>query len=119
MSQMKLGWWRSRSGSEHKIVYYNSDAYMPWVDSTGTAYYPDGGFLENQGQTPRDLVEFICELHERPDSTTFAVKAAEDQVRRLEQHHAALQNQANFAFEILTHARRELERLEKECEVGK
>lgn len=119
MPQMKLGWWRARSGSDYKIVYHNAEAYMPWVDSNGTAYYPDGGFLEDQGQTQRDLVEFICELHERPDSITSAVKTAEDMVRRLEAHHTALQNQANVACEILVQARSELERLEKECEVGK
>lgn len=117
--KMKLGWWRSRSGSEHKIVYYNSDAYMPWVDSAGTAYYPDGGFLQDQGQTPRDLVEFICELHERPDSITIAVKAAEDRVRILETHFESARMTYHSAESLLNSARRELERLEKECEVGK
>lgn len=56
-------------------------------------------------------------LEDLPPALNASVKAAEDMVRRLQEHHAALQNQANFACEILVQAHRELERLEKECEV--
>jgi hypothetical protein len=59
----------------------------------------------------------MTQIKDLPPALNSAVKAAEDMVRRLEAHHTALQNQANEACEILVQARRELERLEKECEV--
>lgn len=83
-----------------------STSHGAWSDS-GSSYYGPSD----------DLIEFISPLDELPPTLNSAVKAAEDRVRTLKTHHAAAQKLADEALEILEEAKRELERLEKECEV--
>ena len=119
MIQMKLGWWRAENGYEFKIDIELPSGSFRWRSSkVVNMAWADDGSLDSHTSNFQ-LIEFIRPLEDLPLALNSAVKAAEDMVRRLEQHHAALQNQANEACEILVQARRELERLERECEVGK
>ena len=118
--KIKLGWWRDRGGMEHKVDARLDDGDPYPFRSDDECWCDDGSYTGNSAIThERDLIEFLRPLEDLPPALNSAVKAAEDMVRRLERHHAALRNQANEALEIVTQAKRELERLEKECEVGK
>lgn len=112
---MKLGWWRDREGAEWEITKYDNSRKPSWGTQIGHLRWADDGASDHA--PCYDLIEFLRPLEELAPELNSAVKAAENMVRRLEQHHSALQNQANEACEILVQARRELERLEKECEV--
>ena len=118
MSQMKLGWWRDRGGREHKVDMHYKGRW-PWYSSTSDRCWPDNGLWEGNGkESNNDLIEFIRPLDtELPPTLNSAVKAAEDRVRAWKTHHAAAQKLADDALYILEEAKRELERLEKECEV--
>lgn len=119
--QMKLGWWRARDGSEHKVVRRWDDTYTyPWTSLQVKSWNDEGRYLGNDKESHLDLIEFLRPLDtELPPTLNAAVKAAEDRVRTLKAHHAAAQKLADDALFILEEAKRELERLEKECEVGK
>lgn len=119
--QMKLGWWRDRGGREHKVDVKNNAGRWPWHTSTSHMCWPDNGLWEGSGnESQYDLIEFLRPLDtELPPTLNAAVKAAEDRVRTLKAHHAAAQKLADNASFILEEAKRELERLEKECEVRK
>lgn len=117
---MKLGWWRDREGNEHEVDIDNGSGEWRFESSVSDRCWRiDGSWDWRKSEHEYDLIEFLRPLEDLPPLLNSAVKAAEDMVRRLERHHAALRNQANEAWEILTQAKRELERLEKECEVGK
>lgn len=117
--KMRLGWWMDRGGDEWMIDGRDHALTHRWTTSkTKMLSWDDSGMSSLCGIS--DLIEFIRPLDEDlPPALNTAVKAAENMVRELERHHAALLNQANFASEILDKARKELERLEKECEVAK
>lgn len=118
MSQMKLGWWRDRGGNEHEVVNHWPDAYLyTWSGSQGQLWESNGSYLGDGGEHQFDLIEFLRPLEDLPPALNSAVKAAEDRVRTLKAHHASAQKLADNALFILEEAKRELERLEKECEV--
>jgi len=70
-------------------------------------------------ESKNDLVELICAFDQLPLALNSAVKAAEDRVLDLKKHYGAAQDVAEEARRMWEEAKRELERLEKECEVGK
>ena len=117
---MKLGWWRARDGSEHQIVRQLSDAYTyPWRSLEELGWDDNGRYINDGQQDQLDLIEFLRPLEDLTATLNSAVKAAEDRVRAWKTHHAAAQKLADDALFILEEAKRELERLEKECEVAK
>lgn len=118
--KMKLGWWRSRSGQEHKIDLHAPYTEWPWRSSSGGLWKEGGQHNVLDIESQFDLIEFLRPLDaDLPPALNTAVKAAEDRVRTLKAHHAAVQKLADDALSILEEAKRELERLEKECEVNK
>lgn len=117
--QMRLGWWRDRGGNEHKVdlKYHRGEWFWESSDSD-RAWRDDGSWDLIRAQHPYDLIEFIRPLDtELPPTLNAAVKAAEDRVRDLKQ--MVDESQAAWATACRLHeaARKELERLEKECEV--
>lgn len=119
--KMRLGWWRARDGSEHEVVRQWDDSYTyPWTSLGLKSWNDEGRYLGNDKESHLDLIEFLRPLDtELPPALNTAVKAAEDRVRAWKTHHAAAQKLADDALFILEEAKRELQRLEKECEVGK
>lgn len=116
--KMKLGWWRARDGSEHQIVRHWEEACIyPWGSPQGKVWADSGRYVTDDREDHLDLIEFIRPLEDLPPALNSGVKAAEDRVRTLKAHHAAVQKLADDALFILDEAKRELERLEKECEV--
>ena len=116
--KMKLGWWRARDGREHKVDNKNNGGKWPWFSSTSQLSWTQNGSWHLSGDaSDNDLLEFIRPLEDLPPALNSAVKAAEDRVRTLKAHHEAAQKLADDALFILEEAKRELERLEKECEV--
>ena len=59
----------------------------------------------------------MTQIEDLPPALNSAVKAAENWLRRMEAQYHAATKVANEAHENMEHAKRELERLEKECEV--
>ena len=117
--KMKLGWWRDRGGNEHEVVNHWPDAYLyTWSGSQGQLWESNGSYLGDGGEHQFDLIEFIRPLDDLPPALNSAVKAAEDRVRELKQ--IADETQIAWATACRLHeaARKELERLEKECEVN-
>lgn len=118
MSQMKLGWWRARNGVEYKVDIKHEESQWPWWSSVSRTGWDAGGFWNKpQMETDHDLIEFLRPLEDLQPALNAAVKAAEDWVRRMEAQYHAAQKLANQACDDMNHARRELERLESECEV--
>lgn len=115
MSQMRLGWWRDREEVEWMVDRYDETKIYKWKSSISHGEWTDGG-SSCYGPSD-DLIEFIRPLEDLPPLLNSAVKAAEDRVRTLKAHHEAAQKLADDALFILDEAKRELERLEKECEV--
>ena len=114
---MKLGWWRDRGGRTHEVV--NGGGGKLWRSTKCMTWGDDGSYWCDGTESEYDLIEFIRPLEDLPPALNSAVKAAEDMVRRLEAQYHAAQRLANEACENMHHAQRELERLEKECEVSK
>lgn len=115
---MKLGWWRARDGSEHQIVRRLSDAYTyPWRSLEQLGWDDNGRYLNDGQQDQLDLIEFLRPLEELAPKLNSAVKAAEHRVLDLKRHYGAAQDVAEEARRMWEAAKRELERLEKECEV--
>lgn len=120
MSQMKLGWWMARNGAERKVDVNNRSGRWPWFSSTLQVSWDQNGFWDVGGKpSEHDLIEFIRPLEDLPPTLNSAVKAAEDRVLDLKKHYSAAQDVAEEARRMWEEAKRELERLEKECEVGK
>jgi hypothetical protein len=120
MPQMKLGWWRDREGREHEIVKKWDDAYLySWTSPRLKSWNDNGRYLGNDKEDPLDLIEFLRPLEDLPPALNSAVKAAEDRVRELKQVVDETQTAWATACRLHEAAQRELERLEKECEVGK
>ena len=119
---MKLGWWRDRGGQEH-LVKPVTDSTTEWKWESacrrGLKWRDDGTFSCLKRDHSLDLIEFLRPLEDLPPALNSAVKTAEDRVRAWKTHHAAAQKLADEALKILEEAKRELERLEKECEVAK
>ena len=57
------------------------------------------------------------QIKDLPPALNTAVKTAEDRVLDLKRHYGAAQDVAEEARRMWEEAKRELERLEKECEV--
>ena len=105
---------------ERKVDINHVGGEWPWESSDSDRLWRDDGSWDlYRTEHPHDLIEFIRPLDELPPVLNSAVKAAEDRVRAWKTHHAAAQKLADDALFILEEAKRELERLEKECEVAK
>ena len=115
---MKLGWWRARNKRDHKVDIKRDGGEWPWKSSTSDMCWRNDGSWNRSGmELEHDLIEFLRPLEDLPPALNSAVKAAEDRVRAWKTHHVAAQKLADDALFILEEAKRELERLEKECEV--
>lgn len=114
---MKLGWWRARNGREHKVDM-QSDGDWPWWSSTSKTGWSSQGYWIDESESPNDIIEFLRPLEELPPALNSAVKAAEDRVRELKQMVDETQTAWATACRLYDAARKELERLEKECEVN-
>ena len=118
MSQMTLGWWRARDGGEYQIVRRLSDAYTyPWRSLEELGWDDNGRYLNDGQQDQLNLIEFLRPLEELAPKLNSSVKAAEDRVRQLKQMVDETQTAWATACRLHEAARKELERLEKECEV--
>ena len=115
MIQMKLGWWRDRGGAEHRVVYGGPNKL--WRSSNDRTWDHNGSFWCGGTESPFDLIEFLRPLEDLPPALNSAVKAAEDRVRELKQMVDETQTAWATACRLHESAQRELERLEKECEV--
>lgn len=117
--QMKLGWWMDRVGRKHKVNLRLDDGDHYPFKSDDECWSDEGSYMGNSAiPHERDLIKFIRPLDtELPPVLNTAVKAAEDRVRELKQ--MVDESQAAWATACRLHevARKELERLEKECEV--
>lgn len=118
---MKLGWWRDRGGQEHQVKPV-TDSATEWkwesVFRRGLKWRDDGTFSCLKGDHSLDLIEFLRPLDaDLPPALNSAVKAAEDRVRELKQLVEETQTAWATACRLHEAAKRELERLEKECEV--
>lgn len=114
---MKLGWWRDRSGIDHKVDTHYNGMGWPWWSSSSYTGWDDDGQWSKLTSTDRDLIEFIHPLEDLSPALNSAVKAAEDRVRELKQMVDETQTAWATACRLHEAARKELERLEKECEV--
>lgn len=114
---MKLGWWRSRDGREWRIVHYKEQNTIWGFESDGFAWRRDGKYAFDGSEHPFDLIEFIRPLDELPPALNSAVKAAEDRVRELKQMVDETQTAWATACRLYDAAQKEVERLEKQCEV--
>ena len=118
--RLRLGWWRARDGREHKVDIKNDFGRWPWFSSASQLCWSDGGSWDIGGkESENDLVELICALDQLPLALNSAVKAAEYRVRELKQMVDETQTAWATACRLHESAQKELERLEKECEVGK
>lgn len=82
---------------------------MHWNDN--------GMLLSDDREHQFDLIEFLRPLEELAPELNSAVKAAEDRVRELKQMVDETQTAWATACRLHEAAKKELERLEKECEV--
>lgn len=115
--QMRLGYWEDSQGAEWRVCNHHPATPFPWQTQGGTRGWDnDGKPSWKQGCS---LVAFLRPLEDLPPALNAAVKAAEDRVRDLKKHYGAAQDVAEEARRMWEEAKRELERLEKECEVGK
>lgn len=99
--EMKLGIWQARDGTTVDIVGQFPRSYMPWVSRDGIRYYPDGRYLEDQGDTPQDLIRYLgpIELSPSPacaeagpagDPQTVSTEDPQESLRRMRAHCNAL-----------------------------
>lgn len=112
---MKLGWWRDRSGRIHEVSICAPNHNQKWRAPDGYSSWDDNGKSFVRGHY--DLIEFIHPLEDLPPALNSAVKAAEDRVRELKQMVDETQTAWATACRLHEAAQRELERLEKECDV--
>ena len=120
MPQMRLGWWRDREGRNHKVEYKCYSGDWPWESSnSGRCWRDDGSWDVHRVEHPYDLIEFLRPLEDLPPALNSAVKAAEDRVRELKQMVDETQTAWATACRLHEAAQKELERMEKECEVRK
>lgn len=112
---MKLGWWRDREGAEWEITSCSNERKPSWGTQIGHLRWSDDG--ASSYAPCYDLIEFIRPLEELAPELNSAVKAAEDMVRQLKQMVDETQTAWATACRLHEAARKELERLEKECEV--
>lgn len=119
MSQMKLGWWRAENGCEFKIDIELPAGSFRWRSSkvVNMAWADDGSLDSHTANF--HLIEFLRPLEDLPPALNSAVKAAEDRVRELKQLADETQTAWATACRLHEAAQKELERLEKECEVAK
>ena len=126
MKPIEVGRYRLRNGRTARVVEIttmnDARAASGYVESdTGDADESmewngdDGLFWNDHG--PWDLVERMSA--DLPPALNSAVKAAEDWVRELKQMVDETQTAWATACRLHEAAQRELERLEKGCEVGK
>lgn len=117
MPQMKLGWWRAENGLKIMLDKHAPGCLYAWRSSKIKALaWSDAGSAYN-ATSYFNLVEFIRPLEDLPPTLNSAVKAAEDRVRELKQMVDETQTAWATACRLHEAARKELERLEKECEV--
>lgn len=115
---MKLGWWRDREGNEQCVDTDYGAGEWPFESSeSGRCWNNDGSWDWRKSEHQFDLIEFLRPLNELPPTLNSAVKAAEDRVRELKQMVDETQTAWATACRLHEAAQRELERLEKECEV--
>lgn len=112
---MKLGWWRDRQGAEIMVSDFDQARTYKWGASSGFSRWNDDG--KSCWGNSDDLIEFIRPLEDIPPTLNSAVKAAEDRVREFKQLVDETQTAWATACRLHEAARKELERLEKECEV--
>jgi len=112
---MKLGWWRDRDGFKHEVI--DGGPNKLWRSTNDRTWGHDGSYWCDGSESHYDLIEFLRPLEELAPERNSAVKAAEDWLRRMEAQYQSATKVANEACENMEHAKRELERLEKECEV--
>ena len=116
---MKLGWWRDRDGKEHKVERYRCGEPYPYA-SDDEVWSEDGSYTANSAIAHiRDLITFLRPLKDLPPALNSDVKAAEDRARELKQMVDETQTAWATACRLYQAAQKELERLERECEVGK
>lgn len=103
---------------EYKVDIKHEDSQWPWWSSVSRTGWDAGGFWNKpQMETEHDLIEYLRPLEDLPPALNSAVKAAEDRVRELKQMVDETQTAWATACRLHEAASRELERLEKECEV--
>ena len=118
MPKMKLGYWRDKRGVIHEVSILAPNHEQKWRAPDGFSAWDDKG--RSFVRPYYDLVEFIRPLDtELPPTLNAAVKAAEDRVRELKRMVDETQTAWATACRLHEAAQKELERLEKECEVGK
>ena len=106
---------------EHKVDVRLYDCYPYQFRSDDECWSDDGSYTGNSAiDHHRDLMTFLRPLDaDLPPALNSAVKAAEDRVRELKQLVEETQTAWATACRLHEAASRELERLEKECEVRK
>lgn len=130
--EMKLGRWQARDGTTIDIVGQFPQSYMPWASSNGVRYYPDGRYLEYQGDTPQDLVRYLGPLSPTlacadkagtPVVSTVSTETAGEQLQRMRERYNAMEREASIysgLLDSLDQAKSDLEEaikiLEKEVE---
>ena len=115
--KMKLGWWRDRMGKIREVSICAPNHNHKWRSADGFSSWDDNG--KSFVGPGCDLIEFLLPLEDLPPSLNSAVKAAEIHHKELRAHAKALQALAEDATRLADEALVQLERLEKECEVGK
>lgn len=117
---IQIGTYRLRNGRKACIVQVNAASAVGTIEDTGDTlrWNSETGFFGYLEPGPWDLVERLPDApRELPPALNAAVKAAEDRVLDLKKHYGAAQDVAEEARRMWEEAKRELERLEKECEV--
>lgn len=104
---------------EHKVDTHCNGVGWPWWSSSSRTGWNDDGQWSKLTSSDRDLIEFLRPLEDLPPTLNSAVKAAEDRHRELRAHAKAARELAEAATRLADEALIQLERLEKECEVGK
>lgn len=115
MPQIKLGWWRDRDGFKHEVI--DGGPNKLWRSTNDRTWGHDGSYWCDGSESHYDLIEFLRPLEELAPKLNSSVKAAEDRVRQLKQMVDETQTAWATACRLHDAAQKELERLEKECEV--
>ena len=113
--QMKLGYWEDAQGAEWRVCNHHPATPFPWQTQGGTRGWDNDG--KPSWKHGCSLVTFLHPLEDLPPALNSAVKAAEDRVRELNDMVAQTAAAWATARRLREAAQRELERLEKECEV--
>lgn len=123
-ADMKLGRWEARDGTTVDIVGQFPRSYMPWASSNGVRYYPDGRYLEDQGDTPQDLVRYLGPIDFSPtpacaeagpagDLSTVSTEDPQESLRRMRTQCNALSREEAAYGELLAGIRRAKSDLEE------